>query len=125
MLARISQAIPAVCDPELELKRTRSLATQHISPPQQRERGRLHQRQSLEGNILASGAIASKYSTNTGHVVPGLKVHKGILTKRYISQNMPHIADCQNFTLLPIVIYQAKIYISKKDDTVLEIGQIS
>ena len=38
MLTKVSQATPVVCDLELELKRTRSLATQHLSPSQQRER---------------------------------------------------------------------------------------
>ena len=38
MLVKVAQATLAVCGPDLELKRTRSLATQHLSPKQQRER---------------------------------------------------------------------------------------
>ena len=41
-----------------------------------------------------------------------------IFDKGYISQNMPHIVDCQDFTLLPILIYQEETCVAKKDDTV-------
>ena len=54
MLARISQEIPAVCDPELEIEGTRLLAIQQFQSNTIEREGDCIE-ESLENNILASG----------------------------------------------------------------------
>ena len=50
MLAKVSQETPTVCVTQgVGAREDQWLATQHLSPPQQRERVRLRQKAELEG----------------------------------------------------------------------------
>ena len=53
------------------------------------------------------------------------KMFTKIFDKGYIFQNMPHIENCQDFTLSTILIYQGETCVAKKDDTVQKMDEMS